>query len=1825
MTYKMKRLLLQTLLMFLLLSCQAEFEEESTVILTKGVFNPVSIKVNGKNAGVLFNHGDYEKGSEAVPFIFSINNSSDYPLKNIQLSFLDPEVSEFNYTVNNESERVFPGRNGTCLRQLGPKQTCTIEIDFYSDQSRKIRQRIAISYDNLVYPNTVTTPFYVNSGIPANLIYSSGKSIFTFGQLVGPNEIPVVERALAEKQVKYLTLVNTGELTAKNLNFSEEPNCLSSKTNDCPGGHENAYEYEEMCPESLGPGESCSLNVYFQPLNKDPDVGEIAEEIAEINYSTKVKTHYITGPLNNSSILQGSFSSLSTRIEARFRANTSNMIFPEKITVGNRLNQAFKISNSGYRSGLMKQINIYKNDTLFAICQKDGAQELLECNDPDLSTPIAPDDFAFYIMDKDHCLSKGADNVYLDVGDSCLFQVIFQPSINLEESENIHDVDLKVVFDSRFQGEETILERDLITIYGESKSKAKIQILGASLASFTQDYSADNLSDIGYIINLGRLPMMSPNYYTRRDFQIRFRNIGATKAKDIVIKDFDGIEIPSITQPPFSVNLGNNTGEDESFYSNVSKSDNCNNLPPGGICTLSISFAPIAFSADDNVIDANMYDVYFSDGAKFKGFKLSYDSQAKFSNGSIFLEDSDVERKNYVTLIDATLIRKGWISPIVNSNKSLLEWKGQNFLSLKKDSMVAGNEFEYTFVYRNIGTGPIAYLGSYEGSAVFPQMEGNGYEVIPTADPTEHGADYDCIDIVDFSLTFDDDVADIQARAADWDPLPKEKACALTLKMKTRKNDYTTLLRNSEKDTVMYTGLNWLSRGFPELEDGTFHISDDNFNVPLALVYYDGDNTAPSVSGLPLQEEFGVRATVWADENVPLTEPLHDLPLFKLMRERKAQIRPLSATPTMSSVMWQRAVTYDEADAYPGYYDDNVIEGNFYEWTSYNYMPPPFSLEGVYWMGSLINDHHREDNGDIYLCNGNRAYPMASAASARATRLVHCQGYIFANRGLMSPDHVDNVIEDMKDDYPFIIHLGTFETGVESYFTIRFGNTAFSQEMKMPYTYWLENTESGDGVFKNNDPSHPLVSGEKASRTNEVGILDKAYVLSSYVGEFTPPAEGVYTQEFTLKYTDGITVDGKEGSELRVLSYPVLVVAEGISNPPKLKIEIQEYSVTKQEGTSPLIEESGAPYEMKTRTEIKENGVEYGATFEFVKNDTITTETPFLRRRVRISNSSTLYPLESLNLIRKDEERLFFASTINLFNYGIRRFDTSDCDQFMSNDGNALPLGVAGSPTDHCDIIIDYQPSLADPELDQFITMFYKVKDNQFQYQSFPLRFRPIEPALVKTELAKNSFRNEAGNLVPNASTLDLGKIYMSSGVINKTINDIRLFNETETHASLLVEYHNYLKEYNLKGFSNASPPPLSFIPPATDYEVKGGQSVVLFKRIKYENGDDKFLIYGSESCFIGDDEYPESENHYLEGFDKDSSDCYLSVSINLNKDFIAKKINFSDGTTLEGNYFSINYFNNERLSTSMIPLYFVIDGTFYSDNTLSDGDIYDVVTSYHNKNIKFKFNPMVPDHSNMGEITGYRIFYSTSKSSVTNTMFTQLVPSYVDIRDSLDDPEVEITNLTQSTFYYLKIYPIRYYANRTEEFPNASFEGLGTGEFLSLTDLGAHRIVVPSESTVFHYPTQMLIHKSYLSANRYSFSDAIVQCSLAGETFYKNGIYSLLSFSLINDNVVDVINDNPSYTQYSSGTFQSQPHWIDTAPISPEPVLGGLPGYDSEELSQAFVDDKVFYLKDEGNMNGALQKTVGGGPSPISSGYTNYITPSVPFGVARCFIDASL
>ena len=122
---------------------------------------------------------------------------------------------------------------------------------------------------------------------------------------------------------------------------------------------------------------------------------------------------------------------------------------------------------------------------------------------------------------------------------------------------------LDIVYDSLFQGAETILVDELISLKAESKSQAKLNCIqfqnGGDVLDIAGelDLTLEESFESYYVdIDLGRVSLESPQYFQRKIMKIQLENVGATTAKNISIKDGSFDIIPAIDEDPYKVNLG---------------------------------------------------------------------------------------------------------------------------------------------------------------------------------------------------------------------------------------------------------------------------------------------------------------------------------------------------------------------------------------------------------------------------------------------------------------------------------------------------------------------------------------------------------------------------------------------------------------------------------------------------------------------------------------------------------------------------------------------------------------------------------------------------------------------------------------------------------------------------------------------------------------------------------------------------------------------------------------------------------------------------------------------------------------------------------------------------------------------------------------------------------------------------------------------------------------------------------------------------------------------------------------------------------------------
>lgn len=885
------------MLSFLLLGCNSE---NGVKLNTAGIFSPVTFSINDQNAsGRTIDLGERLLTEEPKSLIVKVHNSSDYPYTDLDLIMTadgdnSPSVS---FVASDDGEIKFPGKGGTCNRVLPSNATCEIRLQFSPREQRFYTETITLNFKNYVDPEIHVATIKAIAGMPASLTFTNEITQYTFGDLVGTAKTPVVEREDKLTYTQELEIKNAGGLPAKNLIVNLSQTCTSTLTNTCPGGMDNAYSIVSNCPTKLFPNEVCKVLVKYTPKNQDPLIGATPEDIKEINYRSTINFAYIKDPYNGSAALNGYFKSISTNIEARFRVPVANLSFEVPIISGNRDQRSFRVTNVGYREGILKRIDVRDSGgALIAKCAAHETSDFLECKTPgDVPHTLAT--FPFAIKDKNACLTTSSEpSKVINVGEGCIFDLIFQPSVTFKTDKSTEFLNLQpeVVYDSRWKGNEVIKNQKVFNL--SAKSKAAAQLVLDKITFDGVNYTA--LGNSPWVVNFGRLALQSPSFFKRKLVIVSFKNIGSVEATNLAFKDGSNRAI-SIGGTPVDLGVKN----PKFFTSAIASESNCTVVAPGEICSMTVFFAPIGM--DTNVDEENnMFDATGADGDKYKGFQLSFSSGSLYTDENI-ASDPDLPPTQVEARIKATLIRKGLLMQLADDSRNITGF-GQNL-------GVMGEASQVRLYLRNIGTGPVPYFRFMNP----PTASTKSLSLIPTADPASLGADYDCLDLDDQDTTGTVPAnATAESRvAAGFAALPKDESCVYTIQFQNHNGQrhYNSTSCSSVADNLE-EGSRFFSRG-AEASGGTalWEFCKASANLGYANIsfqYYDGDSTAPGALSSTYGNRFSLTPyNIATAQNTP------------------AKIIPNNISPFLTATVYRPNFTYP---AIPGFAAVNIPEKWFY-------------------------------------------------------------------------------------------------------------------------------------------------------------------------------------------------------------------------------------------------------------------------------------------------------------------------------------------------------------------------------------------------------------------------------------------------------------------------------------------------------------------------------------------------------------------------------------------------------------------------------------------------------------------------------------------------------------------------------------------------------------------------------------------------------------------------------------------------------------------------------------------------------------------------------
>lgn len=887
-------------LMGLLSSCMSVTDENNVEVLDKGALAPATFSVVGPT-----DKGEFLVGSDKVIFELEVKNNSTSFLSNLNLEINPLATAAMKFAANEEGRSESPGFGGTCASVLAARTSCRYRIEFKPTFSGRLSQDFVFTYKNLVESGKETAEITLLAGEAASLIFDGERINYDLG---------VLERTDREKIVTNLNITNVGGLSARNLIFGKIDNTAS----------EPFKVIENNCPDTLKIGQNCQLTVEFESQNYGPGApdGDI-----DTNYSSNIRYDFVREPGGGLGSLTAFFAVNSTKI--RGILNTSGVdtfSFPE-ITVGNKESTVIKIQNNGFKEAILHHVDLYDaSNAKIARCSRFSGNQTLVCQDPSDTglggTNLTLAQLPLRIVDNLDCLIEYQDTGYtrnpdgsLSVpdlreikgrtvsqpGESCVFGVEFQPSVEYMAAGNINGYQIKFVYDSTWKNnreikEDTYGDGPFHTINEASWRSAGLLVVNDfryGPRTFTDNDGNvldldGNVNDSHYLFDLGRVALVSDSNFKER-LGVFFQNIGGSNLEIVSIKDGGS---PQFTFSDLSADLNN--------YYQRAFAVNCGILDAnGGTCNIGADLVPLAASGGDAQQQENnaMYDVQNGYPEQYKKFFVEY------RDGALYEDDGVTPRpiRTVEVSVRSLLVRKGFL---VFEDTSFIQGR---------DNRVVDEGTAFHFIkLKNAGTGGIPYITSVTGRDLAKPTSGDNLSPFEYVDRPgtagEEGADKDCFDFLN--------------RPADPDPtaivgstapsvLDPGETCSLAVKMKIRSTDVEL-----PED---YVGLN-ASSSLPNMRVWWQSFSSELQNDPelwesirnqfpvdryVRFDYYDGDGV-PNVATdhTPDLEGYG--------NLFPISGGNEGQYQVGLSIRRKARLYPSGPSPSLNGVICRDEIFFPE-------------------------------------------------------------------------------------------------------------------------------------------------------------------------------------------------------------------------------------------------------------------------------------------------------------------------------------------------------------------------------------------------------------------------------------------------------------------------------------------------------------------------------------------------------------------------------------------------------------------------------------------------------------------------------------------------------------------------------------------------------------------------------------------------------------------------------------------------------------------------------------------------------------------------------------------------
>lgn len=755
-----------------------------------------------------------------------------------------------------------------------------------------------------------------------------------------------------------------------------------------------------------------------------------------------------------------------------------------------------------------------------------------------------------------------------------------------------------------------------------------------------------------------------------------------------------------------------------------------------------------------------------------------------------------------------------------------------------------------------------------------------------------------------------------------------------------------------------------------------------------------------------------------------------------------------------------------------------------------------------------------------------------------------------------------------------------------------------------------------------------------------VNVTNDASVPNVMV-RFNPAVAGEHRMEVTYSYETGRCLDDLEyengesqpedcaNPEINTVKLLVLAHVPVDNSYPKLTATLQDYDVTQNASGPPTVSPT-------TSNSIPLTWNQASTSAGFVM-DTLKLSSAATPNDVYALKKITLTNASGLNIPKLSR---IYRSNVTSAGQWVAPTSLTFAAGTTCNDGMALGAGAS------CDVVLRYQPTSADSQVDLVIlTLGFDLGNGQYALQNIGFSLMPKAPAALlpyqltvsgsqtmpPVNISMNTTQGGAsvtrssralsigGNQVISATSM----IYNFNGTGTSGYRRVELRNTEPTKASLLKSYQNYITENSLRGYSPGSPAPSSLIPDSSEYQTLLGEPYVTI----VDKIGGRVKVMASKGCLFGADESNGGVPAHQKGFNNSTpaiNACYLIPSLSVGINDIMLNLLTTNADIMRENSARLEYYTVNRGPTA--ELYFHFTGNFLPPSTTASGS-YANVSGTDNRRIRFDLPSVTANSPTIGSIVGLRVLRTTSTTPLNGTgIYATTNNSYVDIRpyNPATTHFAEYTaGLLNGTLYYFKVLAIRYNASFTK---HSRFLNLNPGEFLSAVDngsFGTHplSVLVPPVGMNYFHTQRRLVERNLTGGIVFdTYSTSSGRCTTRPLLVLKNPNNQTVGYKLINSAMWDLLKANPSATSYSNMLEIS--HWLSNATVSIDTVFTGVPGFIPSTASQSFDPERLFYLRNGANPTANVNIVVGGVPGTTNSDYVSYVAGTVAFASARCMLE---